>query len=213
MSANQYKSTSLTFKLNSGHYRPLKLEVQPMLRNNEKLLNTHMSAQALITHIMAHPKVLPVFDLDGVLLNAEHRINLHPDGSLDLDQYRKDSTLANIMQDKNLPLMAVIHHLNEFKRPYHVATARVLCEGSQALLKQRGILPVGAISRGVTDYRKDWDLKVSGVQAMFEPEQFKRIMLIDDCPSNCDAFINALGAWAINIDINNTPKRWLQELL
>lgn len=184
-----------------------------MLRNNEVILNTNQSANAVIRHIMSNPKIIPLFDLDGVLLNAEHRIKLHPDGSLDLDQYRKDSTLANIMQDKNLPLMAVIHHLNEYSRPYHVATARVLCEGSQALLKHRSILPVKAISRGVDDSRKDWDLKVAGVQEQFKPEQFKHIMLIDDCPSNCDAFINALGAWAINVDINNTPKQWLQDLL
>lgn len=183
------------------------------MQNNLKVLNTIQTANALTAHILSNPKIIPVFDLDGVLLDASHRISLNQDGSLNLDKYRQDSTLNNILQDKNLPLMATIHALNEAGRAYHVATARVLCKGSKTLLKQRGINPAIAISRGETDSRKDWDLKVRGVQDAFKPEQFKKIMLIDDCPSNCDAFVNALGAWAINVDIANTPKKWLQELL
>lgn len=187
------------------------------LQNSEVILNCQPHAQRVIGHIMANPKIIPVFDLDGVLLDASHRIKLHKDGSLDLDQYRADSTLENILRDKNLPLMEVIHTLNMIGRPYHVATARVLCEGSKTLLKQRHIKPVKTISRqGETDHRKDWRLKLDGVHEQFDPSEFKRIMLLDDCPDNCDAFINALGAWAINIDIKNSPKesdKWLQDLL
>lgn len=184
------------------------------MMNNAVILNTTHSAARIINHLDDNPNLIPVFDLDGVLLNAEHRITLNGDGSLDLHKYRLDSTIDNIMQDKNLPLMSVVHALNYQKRPYHVATARVLCEGSQQLLKVRGVHPQKVISRnGESDRRKDWDLKVAGIQANFKPEQFKDILLIDDCPSNCDAFINALGAMAINVDYNNTPKPWLQELL
>ena len=178
------------------------------------MLNTLQSAKRISDHILANPKILPVLDLDAVLLDAGHRITLNPDGSLDLNTYRKESTYDNIMRDKCLPLMGVVRALNAANRPYYVATARVLCEGSQALLQQRNITPVLAISRqGEKDHRKDWDLKVCGIQEHFSPDQFRKILLIDDCVSNCDAFINALGAWAINIDYNNTPKKWLQDLL
>lgn len=184
------------------------------MMNNTVVLNTTHSAARIIDHLDNNPHIIPVFDLDCVLLDASHRITLNGDGSLDLEKYRADSTIENIMQDKNLPLMSVVHALNYQKRPYHVATARVLCEGSQQLLKVRGVNPQKVISRnGEDDRRKDWDLKVAGIQDNFKPEQFKDILLIDDCTGNCDAFINALGAMAINVDYNNTPKPWLQELL
>lgn len=184
-----------------------------MLSNNQTILNTSHHASELLKHLQANKHVIPVFDLDGVLLDASHRITLNPDGSLDLDKYRQDTTAANVMMDKNLPLMAVIHALNEVGRDYHVATARVLCTHSQRLLKSRCIFPNKIISRGENDTRKDWLLKITGIQAEFSQRYFKDILLIDDCPDNCDAFINALGAWAVNVDINNSPRTWLQQLL
>lgn len=183
------------------------------MMNNSKVLNTNHTAKRLLAHLLENPQIIPVWDLDGVLLDASHRIDLRPDGSLDLDKYRANTTHDNVMKDRNLPLMSVIHALNELERPYYVATARVLCQHSQALLRQRAIRPVAAISRGETDYRKDWDLKVAGIHNTFSINQFKDILLIDDCPSNCDSFINALGANAINIDYPNSPKPWLQALL
>ena len=187
-----------------------------MLQNNQILHNTADQANLIIKHLEQNPNVIPVWDLDGVLLNASHRIKLHADGSLDLDQYRLDSTRDNVLKDRCLPLMGVISHLNTIGRVYHVATARVLCAYSKELLEQRSIKPAKIISRqGEGDSRKDWILKVQGVQEQFDPKDFNKIMLIDDCPSNCDAFVNALGAWAINVktDYNSLNNKWLQQLL
>lgn len=178
-----------------------------------QILNTRQQANRIIDHLEANPHITPIFDLDCVLLDASHRITLKPDGSLDLEHYRANTTRPNVMRDQNLPLMRVVHYLNAIGRDYHVATARVLCEHSQALLQARQIKPVVTISRnGEDDRRKDWDLKTTGIAEHFTPEQYGGLMLLDDCKGNISAF-RKLGIMAIEVDYNNTPKQWLQELL
>lgn len=162
--------------------------------------NTPEKAAELAVAILQDPAVIPVFDLDGVLLDASARIKLHPDGSLDLDHYRANTTAAQVAQDKSLPLLAVVHALNAAARPYYVATARVLCEHTRALLVARGITPAYAFGRnGDTDTRRDSDLKRQHLELAFPTKQRQRLMIIDDHYPNCLAVVE-LGGKAINVE-------------
>jgi hypothetical protein len=164
------------------------------------LPNTDQAAKELASAIINDPTVIPVWDLDGVLLSADQRIKLRPDGSLDLDHYRANTTRDQVMQDRSLPLLAVVHELNRVGRPYYVATARVLCENTRALLLDRQILPALALGRdGDSDTRKDADLKRQKLEAVFPVNYLKRLLLIDDHRPNCEA-VAMLGGKAINVE-------------
>lgn len=165
-----------------------------------QLPNTEQAASELAAAIIADPSVIPVWDLDGVLLDASHRIKLHPDGALDLEHYRANTTADQVAQDRSLPFLAVVHELNRAGRAYYVATARVLCEHTRALLDARGIAPALAFGRdGDTDTRKDADLKRQKLAAVFTEQQRKRLLLIDDHYPNCLA-VSELGGKAINVE-------------
>lgn len=164
------------------------------------LPNTEAAATELARAVIEDRNVIPVFDLDGVLLSADHRIKLHPDGSLDLAHYRANTTAEQVAQDRSLPLLAVVHELNRAGRPYYVATARVLCEHTRALLSDRGIMPALAMGRdGDQDNRKDADLKRQKLAAVFTEKQRQRLLLIDDHYLNCLA-VSELGGKAINVE-------------
>lgn len=164
------------------------------------LPNTEAAASELARAVIEDSNVIPVFDLDGVLLSADHRIKLNPDGSLDLAHYRANTTAEQVQQDRSLPLLAVVHELNKAGRAYYVATARVLCEHTRALLDARGIAPALAFGRdGDQDTRKDADLKRQKLAAVFTEKQRQRLLLIDDHYPNCLA-VSELGGKAINVE-------------
>lgn len=161
--------------------------------------NNKQTANFLIDILAVGREKTVVFDLDGVLLNAGHRIKLNKDGSMDLDQYRVDSTRDNVLKDKNLPLIELVTALNDLGVDYHVATARVLCAASQELLRQRNINPVKTLSRdGEPDRRKDWRLKADKLIESFSPDQLAGMVLIDDCLQNCNMALS-LGMMALHV--------------
>ena len=164
------------------------------LQNNPK-------AASLLAEVLAsRPDIVPVFDLDGVLLDASHRIKLHADGSLDLDHYRANTTAEQVAQDKLLPLIECVKMLNDSGRRYHIATARVLCNHTVDKLTASGIMPTVAIGRnGENDRRKDCDLKAQSLAARFSPQELRQMMLIDDHAPNCQAAMR-LGMLAVQIE-------------
>ena len=58
-------------------------------------------------HLAAIKRQVIVFDLDHTLIDSSHRQIYKPDGSLDLDEWRRLSTWDNIKNDSLLPLC---HH-------------------------------------------------------------------------------------------------------
>lgn len=168
--------------------------------SNILLIKNHVKqANALADALLVSDKT-PVFDLDGVLLDASHRIKLHADGSLDLEHYRSNTTAEQVMRDKDLPLMLAIQKLNVAGKRYHVATARVLCDNTLNLLTSRGILPAIALGReGENDNRRDCELKAQRLASTFTPQQLTNMLLIDDHLPNCQAAIG-LGMLAIQVE-------------
>lgn len=186
-----------------------------------KELNNTTSNAHILANYLKYTDVTPVFDLDGVILSASHRIKIftpqdHKNGicsrdqigALDLDHYRSNTTPELVAQDRNLPLHNVIVALNEAKRPYHVATARVLCKHNRKLLRNRSINPSVLISRnGDSDNRKDHQLKAQELVKHFPIDSERgKLVLIDDCLANCKAAI-AIGMQAIYIPTHSLDIR------
>lgn len=164
-----------------------------------ELINTEQAARFLIKELKKADDIVPVFDLDGVIFDASHRIPLNADGSINLEKYRVNSTLENIMADKLLPLAAVLQFCNLTARPYHVATARVVCAGTQLLFDKYNIKPQKIISRqGEEDTREDWLLKTDGFLNCFDPLELKTLALIDDNLHNVSAAL-LLGLKAVKV--------------
>lgn len=171
----------------------------------------------LLFNMIKREKITPVFDLDEVLFCAKHRQALfsqeHVDaglckqdqiGQLDLVHYRDNTTAEAVALDQNLELIKCVHMLNDANICYHVATARVACEHTRALLQARGVRPQLIISRDSDqDHRKDHDLKVQGIEKHFPKCTRSKLMIIDDNLANCNA-LAAIGLMAIRVVARGT---------
>ena len=169
-----------------------------------QLQNDRRAVNILASVIMMH-KLTPIFDLDGVLLDASHRQNCNPDGSLNLAKYIEDATYNNVMQDKALPLLQLVHDLNTMGIEYHIATARPLCQGTQDKLSELKVNYKVAIHRGdreSNDTRKDYALKVQGILDNWEQEEYQQMMLIDDNLDNL-RHVKGLGLATCQIEWNH----------
>lgn len=160
--------------------------------------NTADNAQRLAANVLATGAV-PVFDLDGVLLDARHRQVTKADGSLDLDHYRENSTAELIAQDKPLPLIEAIQRLNMANHAYYVCTARSMSRHDYELLASLNIKPRKVFSRdGVTDNRRDFELKTAKLSEAFNGLERMNMLLIDDNLANCKA-AESLGMLALRV--------------
>lgn len=164
-----------------------------------KIENNRIAASLLIHYLASNPQITPIFDLDGVLLDAQHRIKLLPCGALDLEHYRANTTAQQVAQDRDLPLLAVVHWLNIAGRVYHVATARVPCEHTRQRLNDSEISPLILMGRdGHSDRRGDAILKAEKIAANFKPWELPDLVLIDDLESNCIAAQN-MGLGSVHV--------------
>ena len=62
-----------------------------------------------------------IFDLDHTVIDSSHRQATRPDGSLDLDHWRENSTPAMIEADSLLPLA------NEWRKAHRKGASIVVC--------------------------------------------------------------------------------------
>ena len=162
------------------------------------LQNTKATARNLAATLIVSKRV-PVFDMDGVFADASHRQICNSDGSLNLAKYREMSTLEHVSKDKALPLLEAIHVLQEQKVPFHICTARVMCENTLAWLDSNNIKPKSIMARcSEEDSRRDYHLKTTNLQSRFNHQQLKNMVLIDDNIANCKA-VQKIGMQAINV--------------
>lgn len=160
--------------------------------------NDHVHAKKLIEYL-SREGLTPIFDVDGVLADASHRISLNDDGSLDLDHYRSNTTPEQVALDKELPLMGVVNYFNAVGKGYSVATARVVCGCTWAWFKAKAINPFCVWARdGENDRRKDCDLK--GEHFIADIPEYLRgnYCLIDDNLANCER-AKELGMKAVRV--------------
>ncbi len=154
--------------------------------------------------------LFPVFDLDGVILDASHRIKLfnfndlargacsrEQIGQLDLAHYRKNTTRNNVLKDKTLPLYRVLQFCNNNSIKYAVCTARVVDTYNLELFDKLNIKPIHLFDRG-DDKRSDHLLKVDKL-ATLNSRLKSRAILIDDCIANCQEVANKLKLATCNV--------------
>lgn len=161
--------------------------------------NDRAAAQQLTDAILSDRNIIPVFDLDGVVIDATHRQAIHPDGSLNLEMYRKLSTAENIAKDQAMPLASVPQYLTQAKIPFFVCTARVMCSNSRKWLLKNGIEPTAIFDRqGEEDRRRDFELKRWHLSRSFSSLELSRSFLIDDNLANCNMALS-LNMKAIHV--------------
>ena len=64
-------------------------------------------------------KKIAVFDLDGTVIDSEHRTPNKADGTLDLDGYFQLRTRENIFKDTLLPLAEIMKEMYD-SGDYHI---------------------------------------------------------------------------------------------
>ena len=105
-----------------------------------------------------------IFDLDHTVIDSSHRQATRPDGSLDLDHWRENSTPAMIEADSLLPLA------NEWRKAHRkgasivVCTARVMGAADYRYLTSRGLFADKVISRREGDRTADDLLKLRALK-------------------------------------------------
>jgi len=162
--------------------------------------NTARNASNLLSVILNN-ELYPVFDLDGVLLDASHRCKFDNDGHLDLQHYRANTTALQVALDKNLPLIQAVRSLNALGESYSVCTARIACLHTRRLLSERQINPSQLMHRGNAECKDD-DLKRGLLSGLTVPEN-KTPVLIDDSKANC-LVAQSLGFEFIHVDFDLT---------
>ena len=100
-----------------------------------------------------------IFDLDHTVIDSSHRQITRPDGSLDLDAWRRNNTRANIMRDTLLPLAAQWRRVAKKNATIVICTARVMGEYDYEYLRANGLRWDACLSRREGDATPDAELK------------------------------------------------------
>ena len=104
--------------------------------------------------------MLYIFDLDHTTIDSSHRQNTLPDGSLNLDAWRENSTPEMIARDSLLPLGEQWRDISpEFTGQIAIITARVMGAADLQYLDDNGLHYDYLYSRTEGDNTPDYELK------------------------------------------------------
>ena len=119
-------------------------------------------------------KTIHVFDMDGTIVNSEHRYKLK-DGKIDLAHWIENCTPAKIDQDTLLPHSALYKALLKDPTAYVViATARFMQLADYKYVKEKLGMPDKIICRNAkNNHLKGAELKIKGLQYLNNLLQFK----------------------------------------
>lgn len=141
-----------------------------------------------------------IYDLDGTVIDSDHRYRNLPNGSIDLPYWIENSTPEKVAMDSLMPLAAqYIRDLLDPSTYVVVATARLMAESDLIFLANKLGMPDYMISRrDRTDERKDYVLKVSGLRKLFNLKQFRDTAkkFWDDNPANIE-HVSKLGVESV----------------
>ena len=101
-----------------------------------------------------------IFDLDHTVIDSSHRQATLPDGSLDLDHWRENSTAEMIRRDKLLPLARAWREQFARGNEIVVCTARVIGKADMDYLANAGLHFDAILSRQEGDRTPDGELKL-----------------------------------------------------
>lgn len=115
-----------------------------------------------------------VYDMDGTIVCSLHRYRIKDNGKIDLNHWRENEPLA--YKDKLLPLAK--QYKEDIAREdtiVIIATARVLNDPDDCFIRDILGTPNAIISRGPNDARSGGELKIKGLQKLFNLKGFKGI--------------------------------------
>lgn len=127
-----------------------------------------------------------IFDLDHTVIDSSHRQATRPDGSLDLEHWKANSTRQLIERDTLLPLANEWRKVHRKGASVIVCTARVMGPADYAYLATRGLFADCIISRQEGDTTADDLLKLRALKryAATQGESWARFtktsMMFDD---------------------------------
>jgi|TARA_X000000950_G_scaffold175057_1_gene212751 FMN phosphatase YigB (HAD superfamily) len=123
-----------------------------------------------------------IFDLDGTVIDSEHRTPRDENGKLILQQWFDLATPANIAKDTLLPLASLFR---KAKRKHHhivICTARTLSKADREFLSRHALGASYILSRPEGDMTPDGEFKKRLLQDLFKVRfhGLKKIMFDDN---------------------------------
>lgn len=125
-------------------------------------------------------KNIHIYDLDGTLCNSEHRFRTLPNGKIDLDYWRENSTPEKIAQDSVKPLaIEYQRQLNSGEDYVIIATARIIDDATLNWLRSNIGMPHKLVGRmSADDNRKGATLKIQGLRYLKTLKQFAKLPVV-----------------------------------
>jgi hypothetical protein len=121
-----------------------------------------------------------VFDLDGTVINSDHRKVTRSDGSIDLAHWRENCTREKkILQDSLLPLAQSMKNCHLAGYKIIICTARVIQRADLEFLDLHCLHYDAILHRVIGDERSDAILKAELLQKYFDND-FNNVIMFDD---------------------------------
>ena len=123
-----------------------------------------------------------IFDLDGTIIDSEHRTPRDKQGKLILNEWFRLATWDNIEKDTLLPLARLFRFLKRRHTPMLVCTARTLTDADKRFFAKHAIGCKYTLSRPKGDTRPDSQLKREMLEEFFSTrwQNHKKIMFDDN---------------------------------
>lgn len=153
------------------------------------------------------------FDLDGTVINSEHRKCTLPDGTLDLEHWIENSTREKVAMDSTLPIVQTMRKAYLNRHTVLIITARVLGEADYEFFMENDIPYTHILSRPEGCTMGDADLKdiLLRLYAQSENLTWKRFclqfLMYDDATPVIDR-MTEIGIDCIDAVKQNQLLRW-----
>ena len=150
-----------------------------------------------------------IFDLDATVIDSSHRQICKPDGSLDLAEWKRNSTYPKVMADRLLPLANHWNRIQKMKNVFiAICTARVMSGADLDYLRIKGLKANEIMSRSETDHRPDAIMKKAKILAFLREHKITKLSNVTFYDDNknvlemlLDLGINAKDSIKINKEL------------
>lgn len=145
-----------------------------------------------------------IFDLDGTLIDSEHRTPRDENGKLILSEWLALATWENISKDTLLPLSKMFRALKRENARVMFCTARTLTDADRRFLNENALGCEFILSRPKGDNRPDGQMKREMLQDFFLTRWHNHQKLMWDDNPEVRKEVEKIGVVAIDaIDANN----------